>query len=207
MKHCLHSECVFMAWYWNTGTAFCCRILVWSKMENIVPTSYAANNGAAQPKIRTLFLSSRTERFALLADPLNLQPTRTTISILACMLLFVFLAYLRPRIWRQYVAPKCRWTYIGLHGVIFNWVNIVTWSLKAGIVDQVETSIAGQQLGNQVSSATDTQATIEKLLRTMFSVRPVRSGYKRKELVNWCSVSESCSNVSMLLRRDVSART
>jgi hypothetical protein len=63
---------------------------------------HAANNGASEPKILTLFLSSRTERFALLAKPLNLHSTRTTVSILACVLL-VCLAYLRPWIWRQYV--------------------------------------------------------------------------------------------------------
>jgi hypothetical protein len=49
--------------------------------------------------------------------------------------------------------------------------------LKAGIV---ETSVARQRLGKQVSAATDTQATIEELLGTMFCIRSVQSGYKEE---------------------------
>jgi hypothetical protein len=81
----------------------------------------------------------------------------------------------------------------------------VTWRLKAGIVEPEEMSVARQQLGKQVSSATDTQATIEELLRTIFSVRFVRSCNKRKELVNWCSVSlvEAGSNTSTVNLRIV----
>jgi hypothetical protein len=37
-----------------------------------------------------------------------------------------------------------------------------------------------QQLGKQVSVATDTQATREKLLGTMFSIRSVQIGYKEE---------------------------
>ena len=45
-----------------------------------------------------------------------------------------------------------------------------------------ETSIARQQLGKQVSTAVDTQATIEDLLETMFSIRSVQNKYKRLQL-------------------------
>jgi hypothetical protein len=50
-------------------------------------------------------------------------------------------------------------------------LDIVTWRLKSGIVEPEYTSIAGQRLGKQVSTVTDTQATIEELSRTMFSIR------------------------------------
>jgi hypothetical protein len=66
--------------------------------------------------------------------------------------------------------------------------HIVTWSLKAGIVQPDEKSIARQRLDNEVSAATDTQATTEELLETIFSVRSVQSGNNRRELVNWGSV-------------------
>jgi hypothetical protein len=41
-----------------------------------------------------------------------------------------------------------------------------------------ETSITRQRLGKHVSAATETQATSEELLGTMFSVRSVQNGYK-----------------------------
>jgi hypothetical protein len=47
-------------------------------------------------------------------------------------------------------------------------------------VEPKETFIAGQRLGKQDSAATDTQATIEELLGTMFSVRSVQCGYKEE---------------------------
>jgi hypothetical protein len=43
-----------------------------------------------------------------------------------------------------------------------------------------EATIARQRLGKQVSEATDTEATIEELLGTMFSIRSVESGNKQK---------------------------
>lgn len=43
-----------------------------------------------------------------------------------------------------------------------------------------ETSIARQRLGKQISAGTDTQATIEELFGTMFSIRSVQSGYKEE---------------------------
>jgi hypothetical protein len=49
-------------------------------------------------------------------------------------------------------------------------------------------SIAKQWLSKQVSTTTDTQATIEGLLGMMFYVRPMQSGNKGRELVKWCSV-------------------
>jgi hypothetical protein len=56
-------------------------------------------------------------------------------------------------------------------------------TLKTEIVEPEETPVAGQRLGKQVSAATDTRAIIEELLGTMFSVRPVQNGYKKR-----CSV-------------------
>jgi hypothetical protein len=51
-----------------------------------------------------------------------------------------------------------------------------------------ETSTARQQLGTQVSTATNMQVTIEELLGMMFSVRSMLSGHKGMELLNWNSV-------------------
>jgi hypothetical protein len=47
-------------------------------------------------------------------------------------------------------------------------------------VDPAVTSIARQRLGKQVSVATDTQATTEELLETMFSIRSMQCGYKEE---------------------------
>jgi hypothetical protein len=46
-------------------------------------------------------------------------------------------------------------------------------------VEPEETSITRQRLGEQVSAATDTQATIEELLRTMFHIRSVQMVIKK----------------------------
>jgi hypothetical protein len=59
--------------------------------------------------------------------------------------------------------------------------NFVTWHLKAGIVKPEETFITRKWLGKHFPAATNTQI-IEVLLKTMFSIRSVRSGYKRWEL-------------------------
>jgi hypothetical protein len=45
-----------------------------------------------------------------------------------------------------------------------------------------------KRLGKQVSVAMDMQATTEGLLGTMFSVRSMQSGNKRRELMNCGSV-------------------
>jgi hypothetical protein len=58
--------------------------------------------------------------------------------------------------------------------------DIVTWRLKAGLVESEETSTARQRLGKQVSSVTDMHAIIEELLRTVFSARSVQSDYKEE---------------------------
>jgi hypothetical protein len=42
-----------------------------------------------------------------------------------------------------------------------------------------------QRLSKQVPAAVDTQAKIEELLGTMFSVWSMQSGNKRRELVSW----------------------
>jgi hypothetical protein len=47
-------------------------------------------------------------------------------------------------------------------------------------VDPEETSIATEQLGLQVSTATDTQPTTEELLGTIFSIRFVQNDYKEE---------------------------
>jgi hypothetical protein len=65
---------------------------------------------------------------------------------------------------------------------------IVTWRLKAGTVEPEEIFIARQRLRKQVSAATNTQITVEKLLGTMFSVRSVQSGYKKE--FSWESAVE-----------------
>jgi hypothetical protein len=47
-------------------------------------------------------------------------------------------------------------------------------------VEPEEMSIARQRCDKQVSAATDTQATTEQLLGTMFYIRSVQSGYKEE---------------------------
>jgi hypothetical protein len=84
------------------------------------------------------------------------------------------------------------------------WHYTVTWRLKAGIVQPEESSIAIQRLGKQVSAATDTQATIEELLRTTFSVRSVQSGYKEDFV--WESAFEFRSSKWAVSRKLSSAR-
>jgi hypothetical protein len=54
--------------------------------------------------------------------------------------------------------------------------------VKAGIVEAEETSITRQRLGKHIPGATNMQLKIDVLLETMFSVRSVQSGYKRREL-------------------------
>jgi hypothetical protein len=53
--------------------------------------------------------------------------------------------------------------------------NIVTRRLKAGIVYLVETSIVRQRLSQHIPVATNTQETIELVLKTMFSVQSASS--------------------------------
>jgi hypothetical protein len=72
---------------------------------------------------------------------------------------------------------------LNLAKLAYNFVNIVTWRLKAGIVEPEKTSITRQRLGKQVPAATDTQATAEELLEMMFPIRSVQSGYK--EELSW----------------------
>jgi hypothetical protein len=43
-----------------------------------------------------------------------------------------------------------------------------------------DTSIARQRLAKQIPAATDTKATIEELLGTMFSIRSVPNCYKEE---------------------------
>jgi hypothetical protein len=42
--------------------------------------------------------------------------------------------------------------------------NVVTWSLKAGVIKLEKTSMAIQRLGKHIPAATNTQATIEEFL-------------------------------------------
>jgi hypothetical protein len=86
----------------------------------------------------------------------------------------------KPKLWTLYKLSR---------STDFPTYNtIVTWRLKAGIVEPEETSIATQRLGKQVSAANGTQATIEELLGTMSSIRSVLSAYK--EEFSWESVVE-----------------
>jgi hypothetical protein len=67
-------------------------------------------------------------------------------------------------------------------------------------VQPEETFIARQRLAKHVPAATNTQATTDVLLRTMFSIRSVQSGYKRREPRFGSAV---CSRVLLgRLRRD-----
>jgi hypothetical protein len=47
---------------------------------------------------------------------------------------------------------------------------IVAWRLKAGIVEPEETSFTKQRLGKYFPPVTNTQATIEEFLESVFSV-------------------------------------
>jgi hypothetical protein len=67
-------------------------------------------------------------------------------------------------------------------------------SLKAGILEPEETSTATHRLGKEVSAATDTQATIENLLETVFSIWSLQSGYK--EEFSFESAVKPCGGVS-----------
>lgn len=51
-----------------------------------------------------------------------------------------------------------------------------------------ETSIARQRLGKKVSEATDMHATIEAMLKTVFSTRSEQMGYKENNLSKNSSV-------------------
>jgi hypothetical protein len=47
-------------------------------------------------------------------------------------------------------------------------------------VEPEETSIVRQRFSKQLPAATDTQATIEELLGTMFPIQSVQSDYKEE---------------------------
>jgi hypothetical protein len=47
-------------------------------------------------------------------------------------------------------------------------------------VQPQETPIARQRLDEEISAATDTLATIEELLGTLFSIRSLQHGYKEE---------------------------
>jgi hypothetical protein len=49
------------------------------------------------------------------------------------------------------------------------------------------TSVSRQWLSNHISAATDTHATVEVLLETVFSTRSVQRGYKEDKWGNWVS--------------------
>jgi hypothetical protein len=53
---------------------------------------------------------------------------------------------------------------------IYNSLDVVTWQLKAGILEQIDATIARQRCCKHVSAATDMHATVEKLLDAMFFV-------------------------------------
>jgi hypothetical protein len=60
--------------------------------------------------------------------------------------------------------------------------------------------VSRQWLGKYVPAATDTQETIEVLLETVFSTRPVQGGYKED---NWGARVEAGSNTSTVTLRVV----
>jgi hypothetical protein len=69
-----------------------------------------------------------------------------------------------------------------------------------------ETSITRQRLGKQVSSVKDTQATIEEMLETMFSIRSVQSGYKQEFSWEW-SVHIRKRQTNLLVREELAVHS
>jgi hypothetical protein len=65
-------------------------------------------------------------------------------------------------------------------------------------VDSKETSTTKQRLGKHVPAAMNTKETIEVLLETIFSIRSMQSGYKRRR-----SRVEAGSNTSIVALRVV----
>jgi hypothetical protein len=76
---------------------------------------------------------------------------------------------------------------------LFNeFINIVTWSLKAGILEPEQTFVARQRLGKHIPAETNTHATIKDpvskqrigkhtigVLLDTISIRHVQSGFKK----------------------------
>jgi hypothetical protein len=72
----------------------------------------------------------------------------------------------QPSLWDAQISlrvDQIRTENVWTHGEL----NIVTWRLKAGIMEPEETFISRQRLRKQVSAATDTHAPTEELLGTM----------------------------------------
>jgi hypothetical protein len=65
-------------------------------------------------------------------------------------------------------------------------LSILTWSLKAGIVELKETAIAGRWLGKHVPAATDMDTTIEELLEAVFCMRSMLNLYKDQQDSKMC---------------------
>jgi hypothetical protein len=66
--------------------------------------------------------------------------------------------------------------------IAYTWMqkgkfSIVTWRLKARIVEREETAIASQRLGEHAPAATDAHATMEELVDAVFSMRSVPRQY------------------------------
>jgi hypothetical protein len=67
-------------------------------------------------------------------------------------------------------------------------------------VEPEEMFVARRRPGEEVSAATDAQATVEELLETMFSIRSVQSDYKRRpEVCKLTSRLEAGSNTSTIV--------
>jgi hypothetical protein len=59
--------------------------------------------------------------------------------------------------------------------------SIVTWRLKAGVVEQEETAVCRQRRGKHVSRATNQHTTIKEMLDAMFSMRPLSRLYSENQ--------------------------
>jgi O-glycosyl hydrolase len=57
----------------------------------------------------------------------------------------------------------------------YNYVGIVIWHLRGGIVEQEETVLANQRLDKQVYMAMDTNTEIEELLEAVYVFYVVRT--------------------------------
>jgi hypothetical protein len=75
----------------------------------------------------------------------------------------------------------------------------MTWRLKARSVEPMEMSVARQRLAKECFAATDMQATTKELMRTMFSIRSIWSGYKESSV-------ENCQPISGAPREQLVAR-
>jgi hypothetical protein len=105
----------------------------------------------------------------------------------------------RPWRRRQHVSPKRRFTFNGLHGVVFRKIELfMTSAVSFATIDIVTcTPIARQRVAKHIpaeANARNSRTSIARQLRgkqalstiqALFSVGSVQSGYKRVESRSW----------------------